>query len=178
MQDNMVTPRDTTMTFTCFVLFDMFNALSCRSSLKSIFTIGFFTNWTFLLAVTGSLIGQFLVIYFPPLQSVFQTEALTVDDIGFLVLLTSSVFVASELKKSFERWMRRRRPVLYSNYMDPNIVWPDLYLINYKVFECFCFIHCCYVRLSWWYTLRKLCKYVEVHSLSRGAFSLSRILRQ
>ena len=31
MQDGTVTPRDTTMTFTCFVLFDMFNALSCRS---------------------------------------------------------------------------------------------------------------------------------------------------
>lgn len=31
MSDKMVTPRDTTMTFTCFVFFDMFNALSCRS---------------------------------------------------------------------------------------------------------------------------------------------------
>lgn len=31
MSDNKVTPRDTTMTFTCFVFFDMFNALSCRS---------------------------------------------------------------------------------------------------------------------------------------------------
>jgi len=32
----------------------------------------------FLFAVTGSLIGQMLVIYFPPLQRVFQTEALYV----------------------------------------------------------------------------------------------------
>uniref|UniRef100_A0A2S2R202 Calcium-transporting ATPase type 2C member 1 n=1 Tax=Sipha flava TaxID=143950 RepID=A0A2S2R202_9HEMI len=31
MSDNEVTKRDTTMTFTCFVFFDMFNALSCRS---------------------------------------------------------------------------------------------------------------------------------------------------
>lgn len=44
MSDNKITPRDTTMTFTCFVLFDMFNALSCRSQTKSIFQIGFFTN--------------------------------------------------------------------------------------------------------------------------------------
>uniref|UniRef100_A0A4W6DPD5 Calcium-transporting ATPase n=1 Tax=Lates calcarifer TaxID=8187 RepID=A0A4W6DPD5_LATCA len=28
LQDNVITPRDTTMTFTCFVFFDMFNALS------------------------------------------------------------------------------------------------------------------------------------------------------
>ena len=31
MEDGKITPRDTTMTFTCFVFFDMFNALSCRS---------------------------------------------------------------------------------------------------------------------------------------------------
>lgn len=31
LNDNIITKRDTTMTFTCFVFFDMFNALSCRS---------------------------------------------------------------------------------------------------------------------------------------------------
>ena len=31
----------------------------------------------FLVAVTLSVVGQMLVIYFPPLQRVFQTEALT-----------------------------------------------------------------------------------------------------
>lgn len=30
MEDGQMTARDTTMTFTCFVFFDMFNALSCR----------------------------------------------------------------------------------------------------------------------------------------------------
>ena len=34
MEDGVITPRDTTMTFTCFVLFDMFNALSCRSQVR------------------------------------------------------------------------------------------------------------------------------------------------
>ncbi len=36
LEDGAVTRRDTTMTFTCFVLFDMFNALACRSESKSI----------------------------------------------------------------------------------------------------------------------------------------------
>ncbi|KAH0494028.1 hypothetical protein TgHK011_000664 [Trichoderma gracile] len=36
MADGIVTRRDTTMTFTCFVFFDMFNALSCRSESKSV----------------------------------------------------------------------------------------------------------------------------------------------
>uniref|UniRef100_A0A1L8DF23 Calcium-transporting ATPase n=2 Tax=Nyssomyia neivai TaxID=330878 RepID=A0A1L8DF23_9DIPT len=113
------TKRDTTMTFTCFVLFDMFNALSCRSQTKSVFQIGFFTNKMFLLAVGFSLLGQLLVIYFPPLQMVFQTEALTAMDLLFLVSLTSSVFIVSELKKWFERSMERR---MYKNRSEMDFV--------------------------------------------------------
>ncbi|CAG0881172.1 unnamed protein product [Darwinula stevensoni] len=106
MSDNVITPRDTTMTFTCFVFFDMFNALSCRSQTKSIFRIGFLTNRPFLFAVGGSVIGQLLVIYLPLLQNIFQTEALFATDILFLMCWTSSVFVASELKKFLERRFR------------------------------------------------------------------------
>lgn len=102
------TKRDTTMTFTCFVFFDMFNALSCRSQTKSVFTIGLLTNKMFLIAVLFSIVGQMLVIYFPPLQMVFQTEALTAYDILFLLGLTSSVWVVSEIKKCFERTMERK----------------------------------------------------------------------
>ncbi|KAL1439805.1 hypothetical protein MTO96_009654 [Rhipicephalus appendiculatus] len=108
MSDQIVTPRDTTMTFTCFVFFDMFNALSCRSQTKSAFTIGLFSNRMFLLAVAFSVIGQMLVIYFPPLQRVFQTEALTALDICLLVGVSSTVFIVSELKKFFERSISRR----------------------------------------------------------------------
>ncbi|KAF7639066.1 Calcium-transporting ATPase [Meloidogyne graminicola] len=75
--DNKITPRDTTMTFTCFVLFDMWNALSCRSSRKMIWEIGFFRNRMFCLALVGSLLCQLAVIYIKPLQHIFQTEALT-----------------------------------------------------------------------------------------------------
>ena len=32
--------HDTTLTFTTFVMFDMFNALACRSATKSLFSIG------------------------------------------------------------------------------------------------------------------------------------------
>ncbi|GFU78616.1 calcium-transporting ATPase type 2C member 1 [Trichonephila clavipes] len=109
MSDMMVTRRDTTMTFTCFVFFDMFNALSCRSQTKSIFTIGLYSNRMFLLAVTGSVIGQLLVIYFAPLQRIFQTEALPLSDILMLVALTSSVFVVSEIKKLIERTLLRKQ---------------------------------------------------------------------
>uniref|UniRef100_A0A915DDR7 Cation-transporting P-type ATPase C-terminal domain-containing protein n=1 Tax=Ditylenchus dipsaci TaxID=166011 RepID=A0A915DDR7_9BILA len=100
--DNKITPRDTTMTFTCFVLFDMWNALSCRSSRKMIWEIGLTRNRMFCLAVSGSLICQLLVIYFGPLQRVFQTEALSLYDLIFLTTLTSTVFLFNETKKYFE----------------------------------------------------------------------------
>lgn len=102
------TKRDTTMTFTCFVFFDMFNALSCRSQIKSVFTIGLTSNKMFLFAVAFSVIGQMLVIYFPPLQMVFQTESLSAYDIFFLLSLTSTVLIVAEIKKWFERYMERK----------------------------------------------------------------------
>uniref|UniRef100_A0AAR2LTQ5 Calcium-transporting ATPase n=1 Tax=Pygocentrus nattereri TaxID=42514 RepID=A0AAR2LTQ5_PYGNA len=78
LRDNEITPRDTTMTFTCFVFFDMFNALSSRSQTRLVHEMGLCSNWTFCYAVLGSIMGQLLVIYFPPLQRVFQTESLSI----------------------------------------------------------------------------------------------------
>ena len=105
--DGKVTARDTTMTFTCFVLFDMFNALTCRSEGKSVLRgeIGFFSNKMFNYAVAGSLIGQLMVIYFPLLQGIFQTEALGLFDIVRLLLIASCVFWVDEGRKL---WRRRR----------------------------------------------------------------------
>ncbi|KAJ1918827.1 High affinity Ca2+/Mn2+ P-type ATPase-like protein [Mycoemilia scoparia] len=99
MQDGVVTARDTTMTFTTFVLFDMFNALACRSSRRTITEAGFFSNKAFNYAVAGSLLGQLCVVYLPFFQSIFQTEALYLSDICILVVLTSSVFWFGEATK-------------------------------------------------------------------------------
>ncbi|KAH7329018.1 calcium-transporting P-type ATPase [Stachybotrys elegans] len=96
-----VSRRDTTMTFTCFVLFDMFNALSCRSESKSVLRgeVGLFSNTLFNWAVSLSLVCQLLVIYAPWLQEVFQTEGLYLSDLGRLMLLCSTVFWADEFRK-------------------------------------------------------------------------------
>ncbi|XP_046290562.1 calcium-transporting ATPase type 2C member 2 isoform X1 [Marmota monax] len=101
--DGASTPRTTTMTFTCFVFFDLFNALTCRSQTKLILEIGFLRNRMFLYSVLGSLLGQLAVIYVPPLQRVFQTENLRALDLLFLTGLASSVFLLSELAKLWER---------------------------------------------------------------------------
>ncbi|KAF0884819.1 AT2C2 ATPase, partial [Crocuta crocuta] len=105
--DKASTPRTTTMTFTCFVFFDLFNALTCRSQTKLIFEIGFLRNPMFLYSVLGSLLGQLAVIYIPPLQKVFQTENLGALDLLLLTVLASSVFVFSELLKLCEKFCSR-----------------------------------------------------------------------
>ncbi|KAI8144103.1 PMR1-type calcium-transporting P-type ATPase [Fennellomyces sp. T-0311] len=108
MEDGIVTNRDITMTFTTFVFFDMFNALACRSARKSICSIGFFSNKMFNIAVGGSIFAQLLVIYTPFLQSVFQTEPLSLYDLCKIILVTSSVFVIDEGKKFWAAHVQRQ----------------------------------------------------------------------
>ncbi|KAJ2743199.1 High affinity Ca2+/Mn2+ P-type ATPase-like protein [Coemansia sp. BCRC 34301] len=105
MQDGSVTARDTSMTFTTFVCFDMFNALTCRSTRRSVFDFGLFSNTAFNFAVAGSLLGQLGVIYLPFLQRVFQTEALSLFDIVKILVLSSSVLWVDE---AFKWWEARK----------------------------------------------------------------------
>ncbi|KAE9573317.1 Calcium-transporting ATPase 1 [Colletotrichum fructicola] len=115
LSDGEVNRRDTTMTFTCFVLFDMFNALACRSESKSVLRgeVGLFSNTLFNWAVSLSIAGQLLVIYFPWLQEVFQTEALGFFDLVGLLMLCSAVFWADEFRK-YWKYARRRLAGGYS----------------------------------------------------------------
>lgn len=108
-RDHSVTARDTTMTFTCFVFFDMFNALTCRSEAKSVLRgeVGLLSNRMFNVAVLGSLLGQAAVVYVPVLQGIFQTEALGLWDLVRLAGIASSVFWVDEGRKWYF-WRRRR----------------------------------------------------------------------
>ncbi|KAJ5762566.1 uncharacterized protein N7511_005948 [Penicillium nucicola] len=109
-RSRVVTAHDTTMTFTCFVLFDMFNALTCRSEGKSILRgeMPLFGNKMFNYAVLGSLAGQACVIYLPFLQRIFQTEPLAFGSLVKLVCITSSVFWVDEGRKYLHAIRRRR----------------------------------------------------------------------
>lgn len=106
----VVTAHDTTMTFTCFVFFDMFNALTCRSEGKSVLRgeLPLFGNKMFNYAVLGSLAGQACVIYLPFLQRIFQTEALGFGHLFKLICISSSVFWVDEARKHFRAVSSRR----------------------------------------------------------------------
>lgn len=96
-EDNVT--HASSIAFTTFVMFQLFNALNCRSENRSAFKIGFFTNKFFVGAIIGCLIMQMLAIYFPLLQILFETESLSIADFYYSTLIASSVFLLDEFRK-------------------------------------------------------------------------------
>jgi len=88
-----------TMAFTTFVLFQLFNALNCRSYTKSVFTVGLFSNKPFVYSSLGTIAAQLLVVYVKPFQLIFGTTALTLTQVGICVAISSSVLLADEFVK-------------------------------------------------------------------------------
>ena len=101
MEDGAISSRDLTMTFTTFVMFDMFNALVCRHNTRPFYEIPFTSNRAFLAALSFSLLGQFLVVFFAPLQNVFRTVSLSFTDIAFVVFLSSTMLLLDTIRKKF-----------------------------------------------------------------------------
>ncbi|EGF83798.1 hypothetical protein BATDEDRAFT_18216 [Batrachochytrium dendrobatidis JAM81] len=116
LNEGVVTTRGRTMTFTCFVFFDMWNSLACRSSTRLIHQVGWTTNKMYTYAVTACVLGQLAVIYIPFFQSVFQTSALSLFDLVYLVIVTSVVFWADQGRKMY--FTSRKIPECHSdNYV-------------------------------------------------------------
>ena len=111
--DNAVTKHDTTMTFTCFVFSDMFNALTCRSESKSVLRgeVKLFRNRNFNYSVGLSLLGQMAIVYLPFFQAYADTEGLSFRDLALLVCIASTVFWVDEGRK-FLRSRDKRRTAL------------------------------------------------------------------
>eukprot|EP00727_Mastigamoeba_balamuthi_P008064 m51a1_g3879 putative calcium-transporting p-type TPase (907) ;mRNA; f:32706-36032 len=95
------TPKHaSTMAFTTFVLFQLFNSLNCRSLYKSVFKVGLFSNTYLLLSVLGSLLTQMLVVYLPFLGMIFRTTPLTAQQLGWCFAVSSLVWLADEVWKA------------------------------------------------------------------------------
>ena len=98
-----------TMVFTVLCLSQFGHVLAIRSEKESLFIQGIFSNKPLLWAVLGAFILQMAVIYVPFLQPIFKTEALTISELLFTLLLSSIVFIAVEFEKM---WKRRNKEVI------------------------------------------------------------------
>jgi Ca2+-transporting ATPase len=91
--------RAQTLGFTTMAMFQVFNALNCRSRTKSVFKIGFFTNKYLFGAIAASVTLQVLATLLPPLKVALGTASLSAWDWLTIILISSSVFFADELRK-------------------------------------------------------------------------------
>ncbi|MGK7953788.1 MAG: cation-translocating P-type ATPase [Crocosphaera sp.] len=92
-----------TMIFTIVTLSQMGNALAIRSERYAFWKIGLFSNPFLILAVILTVLLQIGIIYVPFWQTLFQTTALSVNDLLLCLLLSTAVFWAVEAEKW---WLR------------------------------------------------------------------------
>lgn len=99
-----------TMVFTVLTLAQMAHVLAIRSERESLFTQGLFSNLPVLGAVTLTFALQLALIYVPWLQAVFHTQALSLEELVFCLVMASTVFIAVEIEKAFIRrhWIYTR----------------------------------------------------------------------
>jgi len=96
-----------TIALTALALAQMANCLACRSERKLIIEIGFFANPHLIAAVSLTVVAQMAVIYVPFLQKVFQTVALSPQDLGECLAVSALVFLFVELQKIIFRHLGR-----------------------------------------------------------------------
>src|SRR3990172_8260537 len=94
-----------TMVFSTLAFLQLGHALAVRSERESFFRLGWRTNVPLAVAVLGTVAIQLLIIYLPPLQPIFETEALSPVELGVMLAVSTLAFVAVEV----EKWVGRRR---------------------------------------------------------------------
>ena len=88
-----------TMVFNVLCLSQMGHVLAIRSENQSFFSSGVFSNKPLIVAVITAFLLQFLVTYTPFFQSIFKTEALTLNEFIIVAAASSLVFIAVEIEK-------------------------------------------------------------------------------
>ena len=81
----------------------LFHAFSCRSMRESIFKLKFSTNPQLVVAVVGSFLLQMAVIYLPFLQPIFKTRAMSLLDLGAIMVFSTLPLWIMELVKALNR---------------------------------------------------------------------------
>ncbi len=92
--------KATTAVFTLFVFLQLFNSLNCSSAHQSLFT-RMFSNVYLYAAIIMSVVLHLMIVYSPPLQSVFKTVSLGVEDLAIIACAAALILVLEEFKKKF-----------------------------------------------------------------------------
>ncbi|MBD3186605.1 HAD-IC family P-type ATPase [Candidatus Bathyarchaeota archaeon] len=88
-----------TFSFTTLAMFQVFNALNCRSRQSSVFRLKLKANPYLLIAIGISIMLQVLVTTVPALETIFGIKSLTISDWLLIIAISSSVLWIDELRK-------------------------------------------------------------------------------
>lgn len=89
-----------TALFLTVVMFELYQAFSCRSVKHPVFKVGIFKNKLLLAAVAISLVVTFSVIYVPLLNPIFHTTALNLGEALTIVFVSMSGAAFIEISKA------------------------------------------------------------------------------
>ncbi|MDI6601439.1 MAG: calcium-translocating P-type ATPase, SERCA-type [Thermoanaerobacteraceae bacterium] len=90
-----------TVSFATLILAELLNALECRSEIHTIFEVGIFKNMYLILACLSSFVLLLLVLYIPPLGSIFKTVPLNFDGWAIVAVFSTLEFA---LNNVFRKW--------------------------------------------------------------------------
>ncbi len=85
--------------FVTLILVQLVNALNCRSLVRSLFSVGPFTNRWLLLALLWEFGLLCLIVYLPPLQEIFRTYSFTGSEWLVAGILAASILAVTEAAK-------------------------------------------------------------------------------
>jgi Ca2+-transporting ATPase len=88
-----------TVGFTTMAAFQWFQAFNARSHRQSVFSIGLFSNRWVLAGVATAVLLQVAVVHTPVGHLLFRTVSLAWLDWLYIVLVSSTIWVADELRK-------------------------------------------------------------------------------
>lgn len=93
-----------TIAVNVFVFGETFFLFNCRSLTNSMFSVGVFSNRWVLGGVTIMTALQVLFVYAPPMQAIFKTTPLDLQDWGYVLLSSLAIYTLIGV----EKWLRKR----------------------------------------------------------------------
>lgn len=99
--------KSRTIAFAALACCQLFHAFNCRNLRESLFKIGPFGNVKLLVAVSISFLLQVAVVHVPLMQGWFRTQALTISEWGWILLVSSIPLWGVELGKFVMKQLRR-----------------------------------------------------------------------
>ena len=103
--------KASTLSLTVLVIIEMLNALNALSEDGSLLQIPPWSNPYLVLAMMGSVLVHFVVLYTPFIASVFSVTPLDWHDWKLVLYFSVPVILVDEALKLYGRWLSRRRRV-------------------------------------------------------------------